>query len=104
MSREWLGPAPPQLVGESLDKAQKRWYREKLNEANRHLRDIEDYARLQHGGMQLADRVRDIHEQVSKDLMNGKVDVIPLAAAYEQAERQVGELTRKIEAEATVLG
>ena len=48
------------------------WLRQRLNAAMRHLRDAEDYARMQMPAWPTADRIRDIHEQLTFDVINGR--------------------------------
>jgi len=51
-----------------------RWLVRKLDAAMRHLRDAEDYARLDANfqGMPTADRIRFIYEQITDDIYNGQ--------------------------------
>ena len=49
--------------------------RQYLDQAMRALRDAEDWARLRTGNEPLATRVRQIHEQLTDDVMNGKLNV-----------------------------
>jgi hypothetical protein len=57
--------------GKSPDRT--NWLLPKLDAAVRHLRDAEDYARLNHNFERLptADRIRFIYEQITEDIYNG---------------------------------
>jgi hypothetical protein len=68
----------------------------RLNNAVRWLRRAEDIARVERPGWPTADRIRDIYEQVSDDVLNGKVSVPPLKQRLTEAERRVGELKRAL--------
>lgn len=49
-----------------------------LNKANRVLRDAEDLSRMERPAWPTADRIRSIHEQITFDVMNGRVNVPPV--------------------------
>jgi hypothetical protein len=63
-----------------------------LNAAVRQLRDAEDIARMEMPRYPTADRIREIYEQVSADVLNGKTGVPPLAQRFQESEARASRL------------
>lgn len=72
----------------SLPRTDDRAYdlRQRLNRAVRWLREAEDIARIEMPAWPTADRIRDIYEQVSEDVLNGKRNIPPLLQRLREAE------------------
>lgn len=64
----------------------------RLNAAVRELRAAEDIARVEMPAWPTADRIRDIYEQISDDLLNGKTTVPPLKQRLREAEEALRAL------------
>jgi hypothetical protein len=62
--------------------------RQHLNRAVRELRAAEDIARIEMPAWPTADRIRDIYEQVSEDVLNGKTTKPPLLQRLRALEEQ----------------
>lgn len=94
--RESLRPVPTDEGGPG--KEETYWLRGKLRAAITHLRDVEDYYRVQ-GGLPLgfnmirADRARDLYEAITEDFVNGKRDR-PTRAELERAVGRLEEALR----------
>jgi hypothetical protein len=69
----------------------------KLNAAARELRDAEDIARMEMPAWPTADRIRDIYEQVSEDVLNGKTSKPPLLQRLRESEEENRELRAALE-------
>lgn len=76
------------LRATALPRTDNRGYdlRQRFNRAVRWLRDAEDIARSEMPGWPTADRIRDIHEQITDDLLNGRTSVPPLKQRLAEAE------------------
>jgi hypothetical protein len=61
--------------------------RQRFNRAVRWLREAEDIARTEMPAWPTADRIRDIYEQITDDLLNGKTTVPPLKQRLAEAEQ-----------------
>jgi len=70
------------------------------------LRQAEDYARMRRPQSPVADRVRSIYEQISEDILNGKVRVPPLLQrlrlSEQRALRMADELAKQGVSEARI--
>jgi hypothetical protein len=66
--------------------------RQRFNRAVRWLRDAEDIARIEMPAWPTADRIRDIYEQITDDLLNGKTTVPPLRQRLADAEAEIARL------------
>jgi len=77
----------------SLPRTDNRAYdlRQRLNRAVRWLREAEDIARVETPALVTADRIRDIYEQVTEDVLNGKASIPPLRERLAKAERRVDQ-------------
>lgn len=75
------------------------WMRQKLQASIGHLRDIEDYFRVEVGGepgsynMARADRARSLYEQMSEDFIHGRLGTPTMRERAEAAEAEVQRLT-----------
>ena len=61
--------------------------KQRLNRAMRWLREAEDIARIEMPGWPTADRIRDIYEQLSEDVLNGNLSRPPLLERLSEWER-----------------
>jgi hypothetical protein len=71
--------------------------RQRLNHAVCWLREAEDIARLEMPAWPTADRIREIYEQITEDVLNGKTDVPPLRQRLAEAEADNARLLAAIE-------
>jgi hypothetical protein len=62
--------------------------RQRLNHAIQWLREAEDIARIEMPAWPTADRIRDIYEQITEDVLNGKTTQPPLLQRLREAEHQ----------------
>lgn len=65
---------------------------QRLNRAVRWLREAEDIARLEMPALPTADRIREIYEQVTEDVLNGKTTVPPLRERLTVAEAAIRDV------------
>ena len=66
--------------------------RQLLELAVRRLREAEDIARIEMPAWPTADRIRDIYEQVTADVLNGTLSVPPLRQRLADAEAEIARL------------
>jgi hypothetical protein len=71
--------------------------RQRLNRAVRWLRDAEDIARIEMPAWPTADRIRDIYEQISEDVLNGKTTKPPLLERLRNAEAENAKLRQAVQ-------
>lgn len=68
--------------------------RQRLNRAVRWLREAEDIARVEMPAYPTADRIREIYEQITEDVLNGLVYVPPLRQRLVEAEAETERLQK----------
>lgn len=98
--RPCIVPDTPSVAGgASLPRTDNIQYdlRQRLNRGVRWLREAEDIARIEMPGWPTADRIRDIYEQVSEDVLNGRTSVPPLLQRYREAVAERDALQRRVE-------
>lgn len=67
-----------------------------LDHAVYSLRQAEDLARIRRPNLPIADRVRSIYEQVSEDILNGKLGTPPLVQRLRNSERRALRLADEL--------
>lgn len=65
--------------------------RQRLNRAIQWLREAEDIARIEMPASPTADRIRDIYEQITEDVLNGKTTRPPLLQRLREAEQKLAQ-------------